>query len=905
MMIEKLFSTVLVIAFAALTPALSQQELFELNARDGAAGDAFGDCVAINGNTAIVGSMWDDTCMDCAPPRSGSVHFFDVQTGQEIRKVAAADIGAGLGFGASVAIRGHLALVGASGEDAAQPRAGAAYLIDVNTGLVLHRLTASDALENDGFGQSVAIDGTLGIIGGGSNSYDYEVGSVYVFDLTTAQELRRIEPADGFVGDGFGHQVALSGTFAVISASDSRRSYLFDVSTGAELFSLLPADGASLGDGVATDGNLVIVGSRLTDDVRPTYSGTDSGSAYVFDASTGTELFKLTACDAGFGDQFGRSVAIEGDLALVGVFNPISSSYSVPNSGVYAFDLTSGQEIAKLISSTGIENDHFASSIAIDGDRAIVGAWLGGGVVSESGVAYVFDVDIQTPEYCDNTPPVQGLPENSKLLTGDGALEDEAGTAVAVHGHLALVGTPMHDDGCVWDPLCASGSAYLFDLSTGQELLEFVASDADAYVLGGARLGFSVALDAERALLGAVGSHSAYLFDVTSGQELFKLEGVSADKTRYGSAVALDGNLAAIGAEYDSDAGMLAGAVHVVDVTTGQELLKLAVPGSPTLGRLGHSVDIGEGRIVAGARGGAGTVYVFVAATGQQLFELTPSGGKTGDEFGHSVAIAGDLLLIGAIYGDGPVADCGSVYVFDLQAGQELYALHASDASPGDLFGCSIAASAGRALIGAWGDDLGAMQSGSAYYFDLMTGQEVAKLNASDVAADDRFGFGVGLDRGRAVVGSPRDDNPLKAGGSAYFFDLREGLGTSYCTSSANSTGAASSVGAFGSASLGLENLELHASAAPVGQPGLFFVGPLAVNIPFGEGTRCVGGGLVRLLKATYETNGEFVTQVDFERYGSALAGMSTAHFQCWYRDPAGGGTGFNLSDGVMISFVP
>ena len=898
------------IAFAwsvTLTPAaFAQQELFRLTASDGANLDYFGRSVAISGNVALVGADNDDSCYSCTPSEGGAVYFYDVTTGAEIRKIGGTDIGAGSRFGIDVDIDGNQALVGASSEDSAFPHAGAAYLIDVTTGQMIHRLTASDALQGDGFGLGVALDGAIGVVGGGSQDGDlYEQGTLYVFDLSTGQELRRIEPADGSAGDQFGQEVALSGTVAIVAAPQARRTYLFDVTTGAELFQLQPSDGATLGDGVAIDGSYAIAGARMTDEARPTYGGTESGSAYVFDVTTGQELYKLLGCDTGYGDQFGQSVAIEGNLALVGAYNKSNSIYSTHNSGVYAFDLTTGEQIEKLVSSDGLQYDYFGSVIAIDGNRAICGAFYADGAEVDSGGAFIFETLIESPVYCNDTPPAQGQPEDAKLLISDGAEGDRAGTAVAVDGQLALVGAPMDDEGCVYSEECNSGSATLYDLSTGQEVQKFVASDAGAYVLGGARLGSSGDLDAGRALAGAPGSHSAYVFDAATGNELFKLTPAGGELNQFGYCVALDGNFAAIGARYDGEAGTIAGAAYVFDVTTGQQLHKLLASDATMGDRFGSSIAAGDGRVLVGTRAYPGSAYLYNATTGNQLAKLTPSDDDLIDEFGHAVAITSDYLLVGAIYGDGAAEDSGLVYVFDAANAQELYRLEASDASPSDVFGSSISTSAGRALIGAWADDLGGSQSGSAYLFDLTTGQEMLKLNASDVTANDRFGFGVSLDLGRAVVGAPYDDNPLESGGSAYFYDLRESIGATYCTSSVNSTGAPSLISAHGSTNLTLENLELHATAAPPNQPGFFFVGPSAVNLPFGNGIRCVGGGIVRLLPPVFESNGEFTVQLDFDKYGDTLAGMSSTHFQCWYRDPAAGGSDFNLSDGLTIQFVP
>ena len=96
---------------------------------------------------------------------------------------------------------------------------------------------------------------------------------------------------------------------------DSGSAYIFDVTTETQLHKLIASDGAAsdyFGYSVAISGNYAIVGAYGDDD-----NGSSSGSAYIFDVTTGTELRKLTASDAVAGDQFGNSVAIDGHYAIV------------------------------------------------------------------------------------------------------------------------------------------------------------------------------------------------------------------------------------------------------------------------------------------------------------------------------------------------------------------------------------------------------------------------------------------------------------------------------------------------------------------------------------------------------------------------------------------------------------
>ena len=130
-------------------------------------------------------------------------------------------------------------------------------------------------------------------------------------------------------------------------------------------------------------------------------------------------------------------------------------------------------------------------------------------------------------------------------------------------------------------------------------------------------------------------------------------------------------------------------------------------------------------------------------------------------------------------------------------------------------------------------------------------------------------------------------------------------IGLHYCSATASSVGIATTLHAFGSTSVGDADLLLEAAPVP-DQPGVFFYGPNQIEVPFGDGFRCVGGNVTRL-GVTWGQNGALRSFVDFGEPGTAgaIQAGSTLHFQAWYRDPQGGGQGFNLSNGYTISFLP
>jgi hypothetical protein len=143
--------------------------------------------------------------------------------------------------------------------------------------------------------------------------------------------------------------------------------------------------------------------------------------------------------------------------------------------------------------------------------------------------------------------------------------------------------------------------------------------------------------------------------------------------------------------------------------------------------------------------------------------------------------------------------------------------------------------------------------------------------------------------------------------GKTIVVDIYEPVGVNYCTPTANSTGNASAMLASGSNSLQANNLVLSADSLPVGQFGIFYHGDAQAQLPLGDGIRCVGGSIIRILPpALVGPNGNLVVALDYATAGGqGIASGVTRHFQAWYRDPTGGSAGFNFSDGISITFTP
>ena len=185
------------------------------------------------------------------------------------------------------------------------------------------KLVASDGEEFDHFGRSISIDNGIVVVGADfDDGFGTGSGSVYLFEASTGTQLEKLIPKDGQAGDHFGYSVDVHSGIVAIGArlnderaSDAGAAYLFDGSTGMQLFKFVASDGGSgdwFGGSIAIDNGVVAVGATRDDD-----RGLQSGSVYLFDATTGAELFKLTASDGGAGDAFGHSIGIHNGIVVV------------------------------------------------------------------------------------------------------------------------------------------------------------------------------------------------------------------------------------------------------------------------------------------------------------------------------------------------------------------------------------------------------------------------------------------------------------------------------------------------------------------------------------------------------------------------------------------------------------
>ncbi len=351
--------------------------------------DFFGLSVAADGNVAVIGAPTDDdVALDSG---AAYIYRFVGSSWVETDKLKKPDTEFADLFGYEVAVHGDVAMIAALGHRVDGVLASSVYVyrFDGFTWTNEQRLAASDTAPDNTFGSSISIDGDVAVIGAsGDDENGPFSGAAYVFRFNGSSwvEEQKLTASDGMVDEAFGRQVVVQGDRALVTA----------------------------------------IGDRDQD------GGFAAGSAYAFrfDGSTWIEEQKLTALDAQASDQFGDSLALDGDTAVIG-------TYIKDNRGaayVFRFDGSAWGFQSKLTASDSTLGDHFARSVAVRGDRILIGASRTDVNGTDSGSTYVFRAS------------GNAWVESQKLLAPDGADFDQFGVDVAlVEGDLALIAAEGDD----------------------------------------------------------------------------------------------------------------------------------------------------------------------------------------------------------------------------------------------------------------------------------------------------------------------------------------------------------------------------------------------------------------------------------------------------------------------------
>ena len=589
------------------------QETQELTANDGVAHDWFGYSVSVSGNFALVGAHNDDG-------ESGAAYVFeyDGSSWTQTDKFTASDVNINDWFGFSVSLSGNRAVVGASNDDSGR---GSAYVFEFNgtDWIQTRKLIADDGQSDDRFGVSVDQFGDFVLIGAPGYAIDSTLGGVYLFEYNGSDwnQTLTFTNSAGNLGNEFGNSVSfnadhvfISTLTGVIQNGVTGGVVVFNHGTGSwlEQTRLLPDPGVhdydNFAQSLSISGNRALIGAPGNDD-----NGYNTGAAYLYDydGQNWHQTKQLTATLGADYAAFGFAVSLSGNRALIGAPYDIENSIDTGAAYVLDFDGSHWNQTAKLIASDGATSDAFGYAVSLQGNRAVIGAYLDDDHGDGSGSVYVFDYDGSQ------------WTETQKITASDGAMGDWFGQSVSLHGERILIGAYQDDTSAA-----NAGSAYVFEWngSIWSETEKLEANDAESDDF----FGYSVSLSGDRALIGAY---------------------------------------------REDDNGSQSGAAYVFDYNNSNNLwsqpIKLSADDGGANNYFGASVNVLSNRAMIGAPGGdTGSAYVFAfdGMDWSQSEKLTARDGTPNDFFGFSVDQTSEHTLIGAKLDDELGASSGSAYVY-------------------------------------------------------------------------------------------------------------------------------------------------------------------------------------------------------------------------------------------------
>ncbi|WP_317137596.1 PGF-pre-PGF domain-containing protein [Methanochimaera problematica] len=407
--------------------------------------------------------------------------------------------------------------------------AGAVYpvAIDPIFGKV-EKLQSSDYIAaGDKFGYSVSISGDYSIVGAyGNDAAGSGAGAAYIFQKDSGGAdnwglVQRLNSKEYIaVGDNFGISVSLNGDYAIVGAYDNDTAgsgagaaYIFQKdSGGADNWGLVQrlnsteyiAAGDEFGHSVSVSGDYAIVGAHLN---KTAGGGNVAGAAYIFQKDSGGAdnwglVKRLNSTEyIAAGDEFGHSVSVSGDYAIVGAkLNKTAGGGNVAGAA-YIFQKDSGGAdnwgLVKRLNSTEYiaAGDYFGYSVSISGDYAIVGAYDNDTAGSGAGAVYIFQKDSGG---ADNWGLIQRFNSTEYIAAGD-----YFGASVSISGDSAIVGALGNDAAGSY-----AGAAYIFQKDSGGAdnwglVKKFQSTEYIAYW---DEFGNSVSISGDSAIVGAPGN---------------------------------------------------------------------------------------------------------------------------------------------------------------------------------------------------------------------------------------------------------------------------------------------------------------------------------------------------------------------------------------------------------------
>ncbi|HBS85187.1 MAG: hypothetical protein A2W91_01745 [Bacteroidetes bacterium GWF2_38_335] len=443
----KKITTLFAILIITLGYGQNWNEIIKIVSSDRSEYDEFGVSVSISGSYAVIGAPGEGVVIGSDTiPGAGAAYIFRMDdTGNwfEVQKIQSSDLNVNDNFGTSVAISGDYIVIGASYEDEDAllgeyiSNAGSAYVFERNESEIWEqkqKLVASDRGLADIFGSSVSISGNVIIIGAPNEDEDAtggttisNSGSAYIFQRNESgvwNEIQKIVAPDRAETDIFGNSVSISETYAIVGASGKEleivggtlinnvgAAYIFEKHVSGiwimvkKAMSSDGSEGDFFGCSVAISGNNSIIGAAAENhDAEGNNNMVSSGSVYLFERNAygnWQQFQKIVASDRQPGDNFGYTVAIDHEIAIIGSYaegNLLPGDTLINAGAAYIFRKNGEwQQLQKITAPDRDDNDFFSVSVSISGSYAISGAWFedhdltGETYAESSGSAYIFN----------------------------------------------------------------------------------------------------------------------------------------------------------------------------------------------------------------------------------------------------------------------------------------------------------------------------------------------------------------------------------------------------------------------------------------------------------------------------------------------------------------------------------
>ncbi|AHM63536.1 putative cell wall-anchored protein [Flammeovirgaceae bacterium 311] len=633
-------------------------------------------------------------------------------------------------------------------------------------------------------GSSVAIDGTVAVVGAyREGSYK---GSVYVYRFNGSewQQEAKLMAADGAPNHYFGYAVAISGNNVVVGAYNNGNGaayvYQFSNNNWQQAAKLSAQGGEAAGNfgwSVGIAGATVVVGApRYSDAVLYT------GAVYVFSLKEGVWQYqtRIVASDRAQNDLFGRSVAVLENTIVVGAPDDSSNNLSASGSAyVFSWDGTAWLEKNKLLAPDAAHNDRFGSAVALSAQQIFVGSPNDDDQGSDSGSVYEFNFNSNNWTY------------RSKIQAFDASYYDYFGLNLGVSGDKLIVGA--HKENAKY---LDAGAVYIFENGTAgwKQQAKLMASDGAA----NNNYGFAVGVSGSAFVVGApyadhesADAGAVYFMGCPAQTEGNKPPGIVADQSflldKTATAGTLVGNIQANDPEGDVlrkwqiVGGNLLDAFKI-DASTGS--LSVNKPAAledhlQTGFRLSISVSDGaltdQEDIIVHLTGQAKDFDLTCCTTTDFKESYREADLLNNASYGYNVAIDGNTAVIGNSIED---SFQGAAYVYEKNedgSWKRVARLSPSDAKANKLFGTAVSVSSSVIIIGAR-QDVTYGYSGAAYIFERPAGgwqnsTETAKVMASDADESEFFGASVAVYDATAIIGAYGSSEFGRMSGSAYIFE--------------------------------------------------------------------------------------------------------------------------------------